>query len=94
MDLDLVGMHVTALREEAKFTVLTKPEGVWSNDETGKLAVGLITEVQSHPTKLQSIILWDEHSEEKIRNILGPTEFNYKVLAGFDNEELPWRPMF
>ena len=90
---DLVGMDLQARRKETLFTVLKKPEGSWQPHEVGRLIHGLTTEAQRLPAKPEFIILWDKHEEAKVRQVL-PGEYEHKILIGYDNPELPWRPMF
>jgi hypothetical protein len=92
MDTDLVGMEATRLRGKTKFTILNRPNGIWTDAEVSWLVHYLkpFSIVHTHPGRPSYIMIRDEHSESEIVRVLGTEDFEYKVVAGFDNPELPF----
>ena len=90
--MDLVGMHVMDLRRKAKFTVLKRPNGQWSPLEVDQLVNGLPAELQQYPRHPEFLVLLGEFDQATIDGLLTRKEnFEYKVLTGYDNPELPFR---
>ena len=89
---DLVGMDLAEKRRKAKFTVLQKSEGNWDNASVSRLTGGLGTECNQLPSCPGSIILWGEYTAEAIANLLGQGSCTHKIVVGFDNPELPFKP--
>ncbi len=90
--MDLIGMEVKRLQAEAKFTVLTRKDGTWTREEVNLLVTNLNTEVHEHPRVSESIIISGEHSSKKIQQAIGKDCGQQKILTGYDNPELPFRP--
>lgn len=93
--MDLVGMNIRAQRSEIEFTVLTREGKPWSDQEAANLVVGLTTELQRLPAKPCSLIMFGKFPLENITLILGAEEkFTHQILVGYDNPNLPFRPIF
>lgn len=90
--MDLVGMYVRDLRRKTKFTVLKRPNGNWSPLEVGQIVCGLPVELQQHQGHPEFLVLLGEFNQTAIEGLLkGKKQFEYRIVTGYDNPELPFR---
>lgn len=92
--MNLVAMDMAVRRRNAKFTVLTRTQGEWSQNETSRLVGGLrpmalVSSLPAQPTKL---IVTGEQTRQDLARALGHESFEAEVVVGFDNPNLPFAP--
>ena len=88
---DLVGMTIRENRRKAKITILRRSTG-WSMDEVRALVYGLkpFSIVHQHPQQPQVLMIREAWTKEEIVGVLKKDDFEYVVLQGYDNPELPF----
>ncbi|MHB8830550.1 MAG: hypothetical protein ACYC44_00285 [Patescibacteria group bacterium] len=91
--MNLLGFIMQDNRREMKFTVLRR-QLPWTKEEVGLLCNGIFNEVYEHPNHPGVVIMYGEHSQEKIAEILSGDFGEYEVVQGYDNPKLPFRPTF
>jgi phosphoglycerate-specific signal transduction histidine kinase len=88
--MDLIGMEMRARRARAKFTVLTRSQGSWTQQEIDKLVNELMAVIHRHPQHPTLLLIREEFDRERIEQLLGKNDFEHQVLVGFDNPALPF----
>lgn len=80
-------------QSDLKMTVLHRKNGLWGDIELVLLRIGLVTEVSTHPSFPQYLILLGHHTIEETLNVInfGPTH-TVSQLIGIDNQNLPFKP--
>ena len=91
--MDLFGLDLQERRKNAKFTVLRRPGKTWNQGETTILSTGLYpgAVVAMHPRYPEILVIANEHALGAIVAVLGTSDFEYRVLRGWDNPDLPFR---
>ena len=89
--MDLLGLDLAERRRKAKFTVLRRPKG-WSRQEADMLSCGLEpgAVVAIHPKHPEFLVIALEYSREAIAAVLGVSDFDHKILQGYNNPDLPF----
>jgi len=93
MAKDLMDMDLRKRRSQAKVTVLKKPEGeTWSTPELDSLIGCLMPMAMLHINPAHPIFLMirGEYPRGRIAELVGGTEFEYSVIEGLDNPDLPF----
>jgi len=90
--MDLVGMEARDRRAKMKLTVLEQQTS-WSNDEVSKL-VSLPPDhtVGGHPQHPGTLVILGEHTRATIEGVITDQSFSHKIVTGYDNPELPFKP--
>jgi hypothetical protein len=90
-----LAMMVDDNRRNLPMTVLYRSGGNWSAVDRARLVCGLVTEVQSHPTHPEYLVLHGHHTEQQVSNALGgDLAFSLTPVTGLDNLQLPFTPQF
>jgi len=89
--MDLLGLDLVERRRKAKFTVLRRQKG-WSRQEADALACGLKpgAVVATHPKHPEFLVIALEYSREAVAAVLGVSDFDHKIVQGYNNPDLPF----
>jgi hypothetical protein len=81
-----------AARCRAKFTILSKLTGNWTDQEIQKLRTFLTPTpgIRTNPEKPRVVILSHEWSRECCRHVLKHNDFAMSIITGGDNPALPF----
>ena len=93
--MNLIGLDVVReKRRKLKFTVLRKDElERWNWREVERLVtLGPCGVVNQHPTHLETVLVHGEWTREQVRQVLHHDNFSIKIVQGWDNPDLPFRP--
>jgi len=90
--IDLVGSEIIRCRNKVWFTVLTREDIPWTHYAVGLIVSGINNEVYQLPRLPGVLILAGSHTKEEIVSILGNDCYEYKLVQGCDNPELPFTP--
>ena len=90
---DLMGMHIKEMRAKEKVTVLRRANGHWSVSEIEILVAHTRNSVSSHPMYPEVLLLPGEPLRERLMALI-QGEFEYTVVQGMDNPNLPFKPQF
>lgn len=91
--MDLLGLDLVERRKEAKFTVLKRPGGRWQDWEQDRLSLCLkpMAVVATHPRHPEFLVIANEYLRDDIIRALQNSNFEYQVLQGWNNPDLPFR---
>lgn len=85
---DLVGMARKDSRSKVKVTMLKRPQG-WTS-VISQLVGALMTETSQLQKQPDTILIYGEHTKDRLVQIVGTDDFTHEIIHGLDSEQMPW----